>query len=193
MTSAALPLPARSSPVRSIAVETAWTLSAVITLVLMGKGIAAIGSALSLPNACWQLLALRAAAGALVVASLTRFDRGQLTLFGVLYAAALMLSHTSLPLFLAATVAGVLAAAVRWAMRGTSLEWLRTLVTTVVFITVLASASLYRKMERSSTGTALGEWGFDLLIRMTGVVAAVALVALVVSLITRRNTVGVGR
>lgn len=175
-------------PARSVAVETAWTLAAVATLVVLGKGIAALGSALELPNACWQLLALRAAAGAGVIALLTRLDRGQLTLFGIVYAGALMLSHTSAAIFVAATMAGIAAAGVRVSLReGRYLKWSPWLVA-VVFVIVLSGSTLYRKLATQPLGVAGQEWVFDLGIRLVGATGAVAAVLLVVSFLTGKRT-----
>lgn len=178
-------------PARSIVIETTWTVAAVAVLVVLGKGIAALGSALELPNACWQLLALRAAAGAGVIAVLTRLGRGQLALFGVMYAGALMLSHTSAAIFIAATLAGLAAGGVRWALReGRYSKWSPWAVG-LVFVVVLSGSTLYRKLVTQPPGTAGMEWVFDLGIRVSGAVGAIAAVLLVVSYLTRRRFVGV--
>lgn len=151
----------------------AATLTAVAVLVLLGKGIGALGQALALPNACWQLLALRAAAVVLVAGTLVRTGRDLWWLFGVGYAAALMMSHTSMPLFLATVGAGLAAWGVRvWVKNG----W-GVVAVPLVFMTVLAGASLYRKVGAQGWVAGGGEWLFDLGIRMSGGVAALVLVA----------------
>ena len=91
----------------STASNIAWTLGGVATLFLLGKAIGAAGA--GMPYGCWQLTGARAAASALVVGSLLGARRGNLGLFGALYALTLLSSHSSPLLLLSAALAGVAA------------------------------------------------------------------------------------
>jgi hypothetical protein len=164
--------------------DVAYTLAGVAVLVVLGKGIAALGQALSLPNACWQLLALRAAAGAAVIGSLAFAGRGSFLLFGVLYAAALMLSHSSLPVFLSVVLAGIATAGVARATN--RYGSLRIYAMALTFVSVMSVGSLYGKLSRAEGLDGALAWGFDLAIRLAGAAAVVSIGLLLVGLV-RKN------
>lgn len=165
----------------------AVTLTGVAVLVLLGKGIAALGQALSLPNACWQLLALRAASVALVAGVLVRTGRESWWLFGAGYGAALTLSHASWVVLTYATLAGLAAWGVKWLLvvrrergRGDASAWGRAVAAwavPLVFVVVLAGASLQRQVLREGWWAGGGAWLFDLGIRLAGAVAVLAVLA----------------
>lgn len=180
----------------------AVTLAGVVALWLLGKGVAAVGQALALPNACWQLLALRAAAVALVAGVLARSGRASWWLLGAGYGLTLMLSHTSWLVLTFATLAGLAAWGVesvghrlgsasgpdstRGPADGVSpspwTDWAVRWVVPLVFVGVLAGASLVRRVEREGLVMGGGAWLWDLGIRLSGAVAVLTLLAIVSSL-----------
>ncbi|MFN4243187.1 MAG: hypothetical protein ACK4PI_08115 [Tepidisphaerales bacterium] len=164
----------------------AVTLTGVAVLVLLGKGIASLGQALSLPNACWQLLALRAASVALVAGVLVRTGRESWWLFGAGYGAALMLSHASWVVLTYATLAGLAAWGSKVLLTGPRFGgaapggWGRVAAAwavPLVFVVVLAGASMQRQVLREGLWTGGGAWLFDLGIRLAGAVAVLAVLA----------------
>ncbi len=163
----------------------AATLVGVLMLYLMGKGIAAIGNALELPRACWQLLALRAAAAGLVVGVLARFRLDHLAVFGVAYGAMLMMGHASWVTLVGASLAGLVSFGLRsrWQDRSAILS---IVVPVGLFVMLLGSGSAYRAIERGGWD-AIGSAGLDLVIRGVVGAAVALLVVLVIGLVSGRS------
>jgi intracellular septation protein A len=141
----------------------AATLGGVLLLYLMGKGIAALGNALDLPRACWQLLALRAAAAGLVVGMLARLRLDHLVVFGLAYGAVLMMGHASWVTLVGASVAGLVAFVLRRRWEDRSLAE-SVVVPVGVFVMLLGAGSAYRAIERGGWD-AIGPAAFDLALR----------------------------
>lgn len=141
----------------------AATLGGVLLLYLMGKGIAALGNAMDLPRACWQLLALRAAAAGVVVGTLARFRLDHLAIFGVAYGAVLMMGHASWVTLVGASVAGVIAFVLRKRWQDRSVVW-SVIVPVGMFVMLLGAGSAYRAIERGGW-EATGPAAFDLALR----------------------------
>jgi hypothetical protein len=137
-------------PFTDTAITVASTLAGVALLVLAGKGIAAVGNAMDLPNACWQLLTARAVAGALVVSTLVTIRRDQLALFGLVYGAAMLLSHAGWPLMMWCTLAGLVAWGVRVLVRDRMPAVLAVVLPTLAFALVMTGGSLMRALERGT-------------------------------------------
>lgn len=187
MTSRALPLSLSSS--RPIVIDCVVTLLGVAALVGMGKGIAAIGVAAGLPNACWQLLALRAAAAALVVGGLVGVNRDRLWLFGAAYGVALMASHAGWNLLWGVTLAGVLAAAVRhW----NPLPRLAALLPAVVFVVTMSLPGLVRRLNGDAPVAAtLGDFALDTATRVVAAGLVVTLLVMGAALVGKGKRAGV--
>lgn len=167
--------PATTPAIKPIALDVATTLAGALTLWACGKGIAALGEALSLPNACWQLLALRAGAAALVVGGLAGSGRDRLWLFGLAYAALMSISHFSPWIVAGCVLAGVGASLLRHLRFG-------PVVAGLTFVVLLAAPGLYSRSARLP----VSDLALDLAIRVTA--AAVVLVGLfqIVRLFRRR-------
>lgn len=187
MTSRVLPVSLDSS--RPIVIDCVVTLLGVAALVGMGKGIAAIGVAAGLPNACWQLLALRAAAAALVVGGLVGVNRDRLWLFGAAYGVALLGSHSGWNLLWGAALAGVLAALVRaW----NPLPRIPALLPAVVFVVALSLPRLVTRLTGEAPLSAtLGDFALDTATRVVAVGLVITLGVMAVSLLGKGKRAGV--
>lgn len=139
-----------SRPLTDAAITAATTLAGVALFVVMGKGIAAVGQAMDLPNACWQLLTARAIAGALVVSTLVMIRRDMLALFGVAYGAAMLMSHGGPMLLMWCTLAGVAAWGVRALTRSRVQGFLAIALPTLTFALVMTGGSLVKAIERGT-------------------------------------------
>jgi hypothetical protein len=137
-------------PLTDAAITAASTLAGVALLVAMGKGIAAAGDAMDLPNACWQLLTARAVAGALVVSTLVTIRRDMLALFGIAYGAAMLMSHGGPMLLMWCTLAGLATWGVRALTRSRVQGFLAIVIPTLTFALVMTGGSLVRAIERGT-------------------------------------------
>lgn len=169
-------------PVAGIAADLAVTLGAAALWILLSKGIGVVGKAWSLPDACWQLLAVRAAVGSAVISGMWMSRRGWFGVLGVLYGFYLGMTHASglmsvltSNLFIAAAVTGVFVGLLRWVKP----SWM--MLGTVLFMVGLAVPSLVRKVSASGVSGA-GAWGLDMAIRL----AAMGVVLVAVSIIRQR-------
>ncbi|MFT3785076.1 MAG: hypothetical protein QM770_02785 [Tepidisphaeraceae bacterium] len=149
----------------------AVTVAGVATMFLANKLIAATGEALHLPQMCWQMLAVRSALLGAVASTLLVIRCDRLAIFGVLYGLTLVLAHFSWPLLISATLAGVLAAGVRWALRSRE-SFVATLLPVLTLSVVLTGGSLFKAIEKGT----FGSYSTDVLLRASVTVAIGAIV-----------------
>lgn len=164
----------RPASVADLAITVASTLAGVALLVAAGKGIAAVGNAFDLVNGCWQLLALRAAAGAAIVGSLLAIRRDQLAIFGIAYGAAMLASHAGWQLLMWCSIAGLAAWGVRTLVRSASGDrvapFLAILLPTLTFLVLMTGGSFVRAIERGTVGS----YAVDAMLRVVVTVLVVA-------------------
>lgn len=161
-----LPTSSTADVVKPVVIDLAVTLGAAMLWITLSKGIGVMGKALSLPDACWQLLLLRAAAGTAVVSGMWLSGRGWFALVGILYGTYLGLTHAKdlmgvfgSNLFLAALLSGLLVATIRRFRP----QW--TTIGTLVFMVGLTVPSLIRRTTTNGwTGAA--QWSIDLSLRL---------------------------
>ncbi len=159
-----------------------FTVAGVGTLFVLGKCINAAGVWSGLPYACWQLTGARAAAGALVVGSMSRFRVGNLALFGVLYGATMLSSHTNWTLLGSAALAGIVAWLVFTlftARRSPTL--LGILLPSLAYTLTITLSGLITAITASTSRLNLANWSYGLGIRA----ASTAVIVIALWLITR--------
>jgi hypothetical protein len=166
-----------------------FTAAAVAMLWLMQKGIVAIGAYYELRSGCWQLNALRAAASATALVALLGTNRASFILFGLLYAGTLLTSHEqSLAIPLSAGLAGVGAALTYNLLSKVSSKLIAGLAAVFTFNVLMTLGSLYRQLERNDdVSVALGNYGYNLGIRVAATLMIFAVAMLVVQAVRRRQ------
>lgn len=181
MNTQAIVLPSDRSFARSAAQTIFFTALGVGTLFVLGKCINAIGQASGLPSACWQLTGARAAAAALVVGSMARFRVGHLALFGVLYGATMLSSHTNWSLLGSAALAGVaawLVFALFTSRRAPSIAGM--LLPSLAYTVTITLSGLITALNASTARLNLANWSSGVGIRAAATVLTILALWLIV-------------
>lgn len=158
---------------RNACATAAWTVGGVGALIVAGMAINAVGVAMKLPYACWQLTGARAAASTAVLGTLVALRRGNLGLFGVLYGVWLLATHASAMLVGSAIAAGVAAWVVGLALADRGFI-VRLLATTLAFNVMLTLSGLIKALANdTSSHTTLTGWAGGVGLRVIGTVIVV--------------------
>lgn len=148
--------PSRLRPA-DIASTVAWTAAGVGTLILLFKGVNAVGSAAGLPYACWQMTGARAAAVTASLGTLVAIRRGHIALFGILYGAYLAATHFSYATLSSAVIAGIVAWMVALSLRDRAAMPIRLIASLLTFNALLTLGTFFSAKQTWTTySTGLG-------------------------------------